>query len=200
MINLAHDSLGKNNGVVKRSNKKIVVANVSNVAKTAMLVSTNASHDGIPKANGSSEVANNLSNNNYNDKVYLQTICVEIVGQGNKIRVRGLLDSTSSRSYVRDKVIKYLKLKPLTDVKRKPAHILENLRINKVELSDAFCNDEVGLLLGADLGKCVQLNFGLAAVHTKLVWTVIGKETGLSSSCDGSLRDLLINPLGESLG
>ncbi|GFS47257.1 TBC domain-containing protein kinase-like protein [Trichonephila inaurata madagascariensis] len=67
--------------------------------------------------------------------------------------------------------------------------ILENLRINKIKLSDAFCyEDEICLLLGADFigklltGKCVQLDFGLAAIHTKLGWIVIGKETGLSSS------------------
>ncbi|GFY67958.1 uncharacterized protein TNIN_305411 [Trichonephila inaurata madagascariensis] len=65
-------------------------------------------------------------------------------------------------------------------------HILENLRINKIESSDAFCNeDEIDLLLGANIigklltRKCVQLNFGLDAIHTKLGWTVIGKETGL---------------------
>ncbi|KAF8790942.1 hypothetical protein HNY73_005883 [Argiope bruennichi] len=193
------------------------------------------------KTNESSEVANNLSNNNY--KVYLQTICVEIVGQGNKIRVRGLLDSASSRSYVSDRV-KYLKLRPLRREKiihglfggKKTAPlehdiyaivindlngsfklcsevfserkicgfvlkienqlILDNLRINKFELSDASCNeDEIDLLLGADLigklltGKCVQLNFGLAAIHTKLGCTVVGKETGLGSSDDEIVVD-----------
>ncbi|GFY55375.1 CCHC-type domain-containing protein [Trichonephila inaurata madagascariensis] len=166
MINLASEGFGKNNGVLKRNINKIIIADVSDVATTAMLVSTNAFRDGIPrgktncvfcekshlsfdflaqkmsynekkqilfkkgicfkylnyghtsikcrvklkclkynkqhatlmcsdkkeiysfKANESSKVANNLSNNNYNDKVYLQTICVEIVGQANKIRVR----------------------------------------------------------------------------------------------------------------
>ncbi|KAF8789746.1 hypothetical protein HNY73_007663 [Argiope bruennichi] len=75
-------------------------------------------------------------------------------------------------------------------------HILENLRINKIELSDAFCNDdEIDLLLGADLigklltGKCVQLNFGLAAIHTELGWTVIGKETRLGTSNDEIVVD-----------
>ncbi|KAF8783394.1 hypothetical protein HNY73_013559 [Argiope bruennichi] len=175
---------------------------------------------------------------------YPKTICAETVGQGNKIRVRRILDSASSRSYVSDRVIKYLKLKPLRHEKviyglfggkeiaplehgiyaidindlngsfklcsevfseRKiyafvpkveNQHILENLKINKIELSDAFCNeDEIDLLLGEDLigklltGKGVQLNFGLAAIHTKLGWTVIFKETGLGSSNDEIVVD-----------
>ncbi|GFS68065.1 uncharacterized protein TNCV_1362841 [Trichonephila clavipes] len=109
MISLAREGFGKINGV-KRNNNKIIIADVPDAATTAMLVSTNASHD---------------------------------------------------------------------------------QRINKIELSDAFCNeDEIDHLLGVDLigklftGKCVQLNFGLAAIHTILGWTVIGKETGLGSSND----------------
>ncbi|GBM92176.1 hypothetical protein AVEN_261331-1 [Araneus ventricosus] len=65
------------------------------------------------KANESTEVASNLSANNFHDKVYLQTVYVEIVGRGNKMRVRGLLDSASSRSYVSDRVVNCLKLRPL---------------------------------------------------------------------------------------
>ncbi|GFX21482.1 uncharacterized protein TNCV_1398961 [Trichonephila clavipes] len=49
MINSAREGFVKNNGVVKRSNNKITVADVLDVATTAMLVSTNASHDGKPK-------------------------------------------------------------------------------------------------------------------------------------------------------
>ncbi|GFY63816.1 uncharacterized protein TNIN_500481 [Trichonephila inaurata madagascariensis] len=90
MINLAHEGFGKNNGVLKQNNNKIINADVPDIATTAMLVSTNASHDRIPRG-----------------------------------------------------------------------------------------ADLIGKLL---TGKCVQLNFGLAAIHTKLGWTVIGKETGLCSS------------------
>ncbi|GBM23615.1 hypothetical protein AVEN_117369-1 [Araneus ventricosus] len=65
------------------------------------------------KTNESTKVASNLSNNNFPDKVYLKTVCVEIVDQGNKRRIRGLLDSASSRSYVSDTVVNCLKLRPL---------------------------------------------------------------------------------------
>ncbi|GBM41893.1 hypothetical protein AVEN_13615-1 [Araneus ventricosus] len=74
--------------------------------------------------------------------------------------------------------------------------ILDNLRVNNIELSDVTCNEnEIDLLIGVDLiGKllterCVQLNFGLAAIHTKLGWTVIGKETELHSSDDYPVMD-----------
>ncbi|KAF8785711.1 hypothetical protein HNY73_011224 [Argiope bruennichi] len=49
MISLARDGFGKNNRVVKRNNNEVIVADIPDVATTAMLVSTNASHDGIPK-------------------------------------------------------------------------------------------------------------------------------------------------------
>ncbi|GBO39370.1 hypothetical protein AVEN_83599-1 [Araneus ventricosus] len=69
--------------------------------------------------------------------------------------------------------------------------IIENLRVDKIELSDVTCNEnEIDLLIRADLigklltGRCIQLHFGLATIHTKLGWTVIGKETGLYSSDD----------------
>ncbi|GFY77098.1 DUF1758 domain-containing protein [Trichonephila inaurata madagascariensis] len=210
MINLAREGFGKNNGVLKRNNNKIIIADVPDVAATTMLVSTNASHDRIPRANESSEVVqNNLSNNNYNDEVYLQTICVEIVRQEDRIRpgkiIHGLFGKKETAPLEHgiyaveiNDLSGSFKLCSAVSSERKICdfvpkienqHILENLRINKIELSDAFCNeDEVDLLLGADLigklltGKCVQLNFGLAAIHThtKLGWTVIGKETGLA--------------------
>ncbi|GBM00591.1 hypothetical protein AVEN_77392-1 [Araneus ventricosus] len=151
------------------------------------------------KANESSKVASNLSNN-FLDKVYLQTVYVEIVGQGNKMRVRGLLDSASSRSYVSDGVVNYLKLRPLRHEKMihglfggketrpiehgiyaveiqdlngsvgyccevfserkicvfvpkiEDPQILDNLRVNNIELSDVTYNEnEIDLLIGADL-------------------------------------------------
>ncbi|GBN60028.1 hypothetical protein AVEN_29677-1 [Araneus ventricosus] len=78
--------------------------------------------------------------------------------------------------------------------------ILENLRVNKIELSDVICNEN-DFLIGAELiwkllmGRCVKLNFGLAAIHKKLGWIVIGKETGLYSSNDypvmGSVQTVL---------
>ncbi|GFS36247.1 hypothetical protein TNIN_414501 [Trichonephila inaurata madagascariensis] len=49
MINLAREGFGKNNGVLKRNNNKIIIADVPDVAATTMLVSTNASHDRIPR-------------------------------------------------------------------------------------------------------------------------------------------------------
>ncbi|GBN54099.1 hypothetical protein AVEN_69430-1 [Araneus ventricosus] len=160
------------------------------------------------------------------------------------MRVRGLLVSASSRSYVSDRVVNYLKLRPLRHEKVihglfvgketppkehgiyaveiidlngsfsyccevfsesnicdfvpkiEDPQILENLRVNNIELSDATCNEnEIDLLIGAELigkllmGRCVLLNFGLAAIHTKLEWTVIGKETGLYSSDDYPIID-----------
>ncbi|KAF8794777.1 hypothetical protein HNY73_002713 [Argiope bruennichi] len=75
-------------------------------------------------------------------------------------------------------------------------YILENLRIiNRIKLMLFSNEDEIDLLLGADLigklltGKCFQLNFGLAAIHAKLGWTVVGKETGLGSSNDEIVVD-----------
>ncbi|GBN24353.1 hypothetical protein AVEN_76975-1 [Araneus ventricosus] len=128
------------------------------------------------------------------------------------MRVRGLLDSASSRSYVSDRVVNCLNLRPLRHEKvihglfggketppieygiyaveindlngsfiyccevfseRKicgfvpkieDPQILENLRVNNIELSDVTCDEnEIDLLIGADLigklltGRCVQL-------------------------------------------
>ncbi|GBM20390.1 hypothetical protein AVEN_222098-1 [Araneus ventricosus] len=291
MIKLAREGFVKNDGSLKRN--KSAVLDSTDTATTTMLVSTNSSYDWtstvrvkcnrqhatlmcpgkeefLPvKTNESTEVASNLSNNNFHDKVYLQTVYVEIVSQGNKMHVRGLLDSASSRSYVSDRVVNCLKLRTLEHEKVihglfggketqpiehgiyaveiqdlndsvgyccevfseskicgfvpkiEDPQVLENLRVNNIELSDVTCNEnEIDLLIGADFigklltGRCVQLNFGLAAIHTKLGWTVIGKETGLYSSEDypvmdsvqmalslyvnnASLRELLDN---ESLG
>ncbi|GFV95789.1 DUF1758 domain-containing protein [Trichonephila clavipes] len=160
---------------------------VPDVATTAMLVSTNVSHDRIPKAKERSEVANNLLNNNYNDKVYLQTICVEIVDQGDRIRVRGLLNSGSSRSYISDKVIKYLNLRWEKIIHGlfggKETAPLE-YGMYAVKIND-LSGGSFKLCSGVSSErKCVQLNLGLAAMHIKLRWAVIGKETGLGSSND----------------
>ncbi|GBO02242.1 hypothetical protein AVEN_236349-1 [Araneus ventricosus] len=152
------------------------------------------------KANRSTEVASTLSNNNFHDKVNLRTVCVEIVGQGNKWLVLGLLDSTYFSSYVSDRVANCLKLRPLRhekvihgliEGKETPPiehgiyaveihdlngsfkcccemfsegkicgfvpkiedlQISENLRVNKIELSDVTCSEnEVDLLIRADL-------------------------------------------------
>ncbi|GBO19187.1 hypothetical protein AVEN_208068-1 [Araneus ventricosus] len=160
------------------------------------------------------------------------------------MRVRGLLDSASSRSYVSDRVVDYLRLQPLRHEevihglfggketrpiehgiyaveiqdlngsfsyccevlserkicgfvpKIEDPRVLQILRVNNIELSDVTCNEnEIDLLIGADLigklltGRCVQLNFGLAAIHAKLGWTVIGKETGLYSGDDYPIMD-----------
>ncbi|GBO11365.1 hypothetical protein AVEN_47287-1 [Araneus ventricosus] len=107
-----------------------------------------------------------------------------------------LLDSASSRSYVSDRVVDYLRLQPLKHEKviHEDPQILQILRVNNIELSDVTCN-EIDLLIGADLigklltGRSVQLNFGLTAIHTKLGWTVIGKETGLYSGDDYPIMD-----------
>ncbi|GFY53508.1 uncharacterized protein TNIN_134351 [Trichonephila inaurata madagascariensis] len=56
--------------------------------------------------------------------------------------------------------------------------------------SGVSCRIRADLSTGKLLtGKCVELNFGLAAIHTKLGWTVIGKETGLGSSNDEIVVD-----------
>ncbi|GBN74317.1 hypothetical protein AVEN_134471-1 [Araneus ventricosus] len=251
IIKLACEGFVKNGGSFKRN--KSAVSDTTDTATTAMLVSTNSSYVGtstgkeeiLPvKVSESTKVGSNLSNNNCHDKVYLQTVCVEIVGQGNKMRVRELLDSASSHSYVSYIVVNCLRLRPLGHEKvihglfgRKETppieygiyaveindlnvsfsyccevfserkicgfvptmedpQILNNLRVNNIELSDVTCNEnETDLLIGADLigklltGRCVQLNFGLSAIHTKLGWTVIGKETGLYSSNDYPVMD-----------
>ncbi|GBN10468.1 hypothetical protein AVEN_232853-1 [Araneus ventricosus] len=214
-IKLAREGFVKNGGTFKRN--KSAVLDTTDTATTAMLVSTNSSYVGTS---------------------------TEIVGQGSKMRVRGLLDSASSRSYVSDRVVNCLDLRPLRHEKvihgmfggketRPIEHgiyaleiqdlngsfsyscevfserricgfvpkiedpqILQILRVNNIELSDVTCNEnEIDLLIGADLigklltGRCVQLNFGLTAIHTKLGWTVIGKETGLYTGDDYPIMD-----------
>ncbi|GBM77476.1 hypothetical protein AVEN_94285-1 [Araneus ventricosus] len=89
---------------------------------------------------------------------------------------------------------------------------MENLRVHKIESSDLICTEnEIGLLIGSTLieklltGRCVQLSFGLAAIHAKLGWTVIGKETGLCSNDDNPVLDsvqtvLSLNVNNASLG
>nr|GBN10487.1 hypothetical protein AVEN_37628-1 [Araneus ventricosus]GBN10514.1 hypothetical protein AVEN_149737-1 [Araneus ventricosus] len=245
-IKLAREGFVKNGGTFKRN--KSAVLDTTDTATTAMQHVTLmclGEEEILPvKTNESTEVASNLSNNNFHDKVYLQTVCVEIVGQGSKMRVRGLLDSASSRSYVSDRVVNCLDLRPLRHEKvihgmfggketRPIEHgiyaleiqdlngsfsyscevfserricgfvpkiedpqILQILRVNNIELSDVTCNEnEIDLLIGADLigklltGRCVQLNFGLTAIHTKLGWTVIGKETGLYTGDDYPIMD-----------
>ncbi|GFW10743.1 uncharacterized protein TNCV_4918621 [Trichonephila clavipes] len=106
-------------------------------------------------------------------------------------------DNASFRSYISDKVIKYLNLKPLRRKKdnswpirgEKETAPLEHgiyvVEINDLSGSFKLCSevasepDPIEKLL---TGKCVTLNFCLAAIHTKLRWTVIGKETGLGSN------------------
>ncbi|GBL62418.1 hypothetical protein AVEN_37937-1 [Araneus ventricosus] len=74
--------------------------------------------------------------------------------------------------------------------------ILGNLRVNNIELSNVTCNEnEIDLLIGADLigklltGKVCSVKFWLFAIHTKLGWTVIGKETGLYSNDNYPVMD-----------
>ncbi|GFW04248.1 uncharacterized protein TNCV_2670131 [Trichonephila clavipes] len=51
-------------------------------------------------------------------------------------------------------------------------------------LVEIFVRDLLSLMKNA-----TALNFGLAAIHTKLGWTVIGKETGIDSSNDEIVVD-----------
>ncbi|GBM02147.1 hypothetical protein AVEN_264781-1 [Araneus ventricosus] len=67
------------------------------------------------------------------------------------MRVRGLLDSASSRSYVSDRVFNCL-IRDLLGHGKEDPKILGNLRVNNIELSDVTCNEnEIDLLIGADL-------------------------------------------------
>ncbi|GBM34984.1 hypothetical protein AVEN_240349-1 [Araneus ventricosus] len=58
----------------------------------------------------------------------------------------------------------------------------------KIEITDSVSGEyEIELLIGADLlgslltGEIVELDCGLTAVHTKLGWTIMGKQKGTSS-------------------
>ncbi|GBM74551.1 hypothetical protein AVEN_184358-1 [Araneus ventricosus] len=80
--------------------------------------------------------------------------------------------------------------------------ILENVRVNKIELSDVTCNEnKIDLLIGADVignlltGRWVQLNFDLAAIHTKLAWTVIGKKNWVLLQDDYPVMDSMMTVL-----
>ncbi|GBM82204.1 hypothetical protein AVEN_179514-1 [Araneus ventricosus] len=66
--------------------------------------------------------------------------------------------------------------------------ILRELKNRKIEITDSVSGEyEIDLLIGAALlgslltGEIVELDCGLTAVHTKLGWTLIGKQKGTSS-------------------
>ncbi|GBM94977.1 hypothetical protein AVEN_9023-1 [Araneus ventricosus] len=66
--------------------------------------------------------------------------------------------------------------------------ILRELKNRKIEITDSVSGEyEIDLLIGADLlgslltGEIVELDCGLTAVHTKLGWTIMGKQKGTSS-------------------
>ncbi|KAF8785674.1 hypothetical protein HNY73_011189 [Argiope bruennichi] len=211
MISLAREGFGKNNGVVKRNNNKNIVSDVPDVATAAMLVRTNASHDGIPKGKPNCVFCekSHLSS----DCFLAQKMSYDEKKQGKKgswpirrdsytIREHGIyaieINDFNGAFKLCSEVFSERKICGFAP-KIENQHILENLRINKFELSDAFCNeDEIDLLLRADLigklltGKCIQLNFGLAEIHAKLGWTVVGKETGLGSSNDEIIVDSFV--------
>ncbi|GBM67020.1 hypothetical protein AVEN_152529-1 [Araneus ventricosus] len=66
--------------------------------------------------------------------------------------------------------------------------ILRELKNRKIEITDPVSGEyEIDLLIGADLlgslltGEIVELDCGLTAVHTKLGWTITGKQNGTRS-------------------
>ncbi|GFY55525.1 putative RNA-directed DNA polymerase from transposon X-element [Trichonephila inaurata madagascariensis] len=67
----------------------------------------------VPEENISVEKRNVLSNQSViNETVYLQTLVLKIEHNGKELRVRTILDSGSQKSYISERVIKLLKLRP----------------------------------------------------------------------------------------
>ncbi|KAF8785452.1 Sushi like protein [Argiope bruennichi] len=64
---------------------------------------------------------------------------------------------------------------------RSPLPSRKCLETGKWTGEDFYC-ERADLIGKLSTEKCVQLNFGLAAIHTKLGCTVVGKETGLGST------------------
>ncbi|GFW01837.1 integrase catalytic domain-containing protein [Trichonephila clavipes] len=53
-----------------------------------------------------------LSNQSVNETVYLQTLVLRIEHNGKELKVRTILDSGSQKSYISERVIKVLQLRP----------------------------------------------------------------------------------------
>ncbi|GBN76859.1 hypothetical protein AVEN_114915-1 [Araneus ventricosus] len=109
-----------------------------------------------------------------------------VLGAWERSRISGDADDSRSQRSL-EKLMSFCVMRGSTNIEKFKSNI---------ELSDVTCNEnDIDLLIGAYLigklltGRCVQLNFVLAAIYTKLGWTVIGKETGLYSIDDYPVTD-----------
>ncbi|GFX19620.1 putative RNA-directed DNA polymerase from transposon X-element [Trichonephila clavipes] len=117
-----------------------------------------------------------LSNQSVNETVYLQTLVLRIEHNGKELKVRTILDSGSQKSYISERVIKVLQLRPKSKQtvvhdtyahsievlsqkkicgfvpKIVDIHTLQELEEKNITLSDLEAKEhDIELLLGADV-------------------------------------------------
>ncbi|GFW10477.1 putative RNA-directed DNA polymerase from transposon X-element [Trichonephila clavipes] len=113
-----------------------------------------------------------LSNQSVNETVYLQTLVLRIEHNGKELKVRTILDSGSQKSYISERVIKVLQLRP-----KSKQTVVHEAKEHDIEL-----------LLGADVigniltDNSLKLSSGVTVVQTKLGYTVIGKTNTIHNS------------------
>ncbi|GFX25300.1 putative RNA-directed DNA polymerase from transposon X-element [Trichonephila clavipes] len=117
-----------------------------------------------------------LSNQSVNETVYLQTLVLRIEHNGKELKIRTILDSGSQKSYISERVIKVLQLRPKSKQtvvhdtyahsievlsqkkicgfvpKIVDIHTLQELKEKNITLSDLEAKEhDIELLLGADV-------------------------------------------------
>ncbi|GFT87370.1 putative RNA-directed DNA polymerase from transposon X-element [Trichonephila clavipes] len=95
-----------------------------------------------------------LSNQSVNETVYLQTLVLRIEHNGKELKGRTILDSGSQKSYISERVIKVLQLRPKSKqtVVHVDIHTLQELKEKNITLSDLEAKEhDIELLLGADV-------------------------------------------------
>ncbi|GFY06831.1 putative RNA-directed DNA polymerase from transposon X-element [Trichonephila clavipes] len=113
-----------------------------------------------------------LSNQSVNETVYLQTLVLRIEHNGKELKVRTILDSGSQKSYISERVINVLQLRP-----KSKQTVVHEAKEHDIEL-----------LLGADVigniltDNSLKLSSGVTVVQTKLGYTVIGKTNTIHNS------------------
>ncbi|GFX74914.1 putative RNA-directed DNA polymerase from transposon X-element [Trichonephila clavipes] len=132
-----------------------------------------------------------LSNQSVNETVYLQTLVLRIEHNGKELKVRTILDSGSQKSYISERVIKVLQLRPKSKqtVVHVDIHTLQELKEKNITLSDLEAKEhDIELLLGADVigniltDNSLKLSSGVTVVQTKFGYTVIGKTNIIHNS------------------
>ncbi|GFX76392.1 retrovirus-related Pol polyprotein from transposon opus [Trichonephila clavipes] len=113
-----------------------------------------------------------LSNQSVNETVYLQTLVLRIEHNGKELKARTILDSGSQKSYISERVIKVLQLRP-----KSKQTVVHEAKEHDIEL-----------LLGADVirniltDNSLKLSSGATVVQTKFGYTVIGKTNTIHNS------------------